>query len=365
VPELLVIAEQLLAPVPGGTGRYTRELLRALAATAPPGWEVTSAISRGSDPQRAAVDGVRGPKVLPLPGRALLAAWERGLPPWPGGDSVHAPTPLAPPARRGRRVVVTVHDTVPWTNPETLTRRGVSWHRRAIRRAAERADALVVPTEATAAALAERVRIRAELHVIGEGVAPSLLAEPDPDRSRVVAAALPPRYLLAVGTTEPRKGYQHLVAALSRPEAPRLPLLVVGPQGWGGVDLARLAERYGLPAERVRQLRGVGDAELGVLVRRAAAVVVPSLAEGFGLPVAEAMALGTPVVHSDDPALVEVAGGAGLTAPRGDPTALARALRRVTDDPELAGRLVEAGHRRAADFDWQRTARAIWQLHTG
>src|SRR5690606_41453910 len=66
-----------------------------------------------------------------LPPRALVAAWEAGIPLWPGGDAVHAPTPLAPPrSPRGRTLSVTVHDTVPWTHPETLTPRGVSWHRR-------------------------------------------------------------------------------------------------------------------------------------------------------------------------------------------------------------------------------------------
>lgn len=363
MPELLVIAEQLLAPVPGGTGRYTRELLRALAATAPDDWEVTSAVSRTAHPGSAAVDGVHGPKVLPLPRKALIGAWERGLPWWPGGDSVHAMTPLAPPRRRGRGLVVTVHDTVPWTHPETLTPRGVRWHRRAVRRAAAQADALIVPTEAVAADLAGRVPTRAEIHVAGEGIAPALLTEPEPDCSRVLAATLPPRYILAIGTIEPRKGHEHLARALAQPEAPDVPLVVVGEQGWGGVDLPRIAEHHGLPPERIRLLRGVDDAELGILIRRAAAVAMPSLAEGFGLPVLEAMALGVPVAHSDDPALVEVAGGAGIAAPPGDPAALARALRSAVDDEPLRAELIAAGRRRAAEFDWHRTARAVWRAH--
>ncbi|GAA3362573.1 glycosyltransferase family 1 protein [Saccharopolyspora gregorii] len=363
MPELVVIAEQLVAPVPGGTGRYTRELLAALAATAPAGWEVRSAISRGADPARAAVDGVRGPAVLPLPRRALTAAWERGLPPWPGGDSVHAMTPLAPARKRGRGLVVTVHDTVPWTHPETLTPRGVAWHRRAIARAARDADAIVVPTEAVAADLATRVALRADVRVIGEGVPGALLAEPDPDRARTAAASLPPRYLLTVGTFEPRKGHAHLIEALARPEAPDLPLLLVGAPGWGGVDPVRLAERHGLPAGRVRVLRDIGDAELAVLLRRATALVAPSLAEGFGLPVLEAMALGTPVVHSDAPALLEVAGSAGLTARRADPRALARALRIVVDDPDQRARMSAAGPRRAELFGWRRAAEQVWRAH--
>src|SRR5690606_5753488 len=107
VPVLVAIADQLLAPVPGGTGRYTRELLRAMAAAAPAGWELATVVSRSGDPAAARIPGVAGPRVLPLPRRALSAAWEHGLPLWPGGDAVHAMTPLAPPARN-RHLVVTV-----------------------------------------------------------------------------------------------------------------------------------------------------------------------------------------------------------------------------------------------------------------
>ncbi|MBF6512477.1 glycosyltransferase family 1 protein [Saccharopolyspora hirsuta] len=354
MPELVAIAEQLLAPVPGGTGRYTRELLRALAETAPDGWEVSSVVSRGGDPEAARVPGVAGPRVLPLPRRALIAAWERGLPLWPGGDSVHAMTPLAPPAKRGRGLVVTVHDTVPWTHPETLTPRGVSWHRRAIGRAARQADALVVPTSAVAAELAEHTGAT-RLAVIGEGVTPSLLAEPDP----AVRLDLPERYVLAIGTIEPRKGYPHLVRAMA--EVPDVPLLIVGRPGWGDVDVLRIAADCGL--DRVRVLSSVTDAELAVLLRSATALAAPSLAEGFGLPLIEAMALGVPVVHSDAPALVEVAGDAGVVVPRADPAALAAALREVLGDPVRRGELVAAGRRRVADFTWTRVAREVWALH--
>ncbi|MGP4021127.1 glycosyltransferase family 4 protein [Saccharopolyspora sp. 5N708] len=359
MPELVTIAEQLLAPVPGGTGRYTRELLRAMAETAPAGWELSSVVSRSSDPAAARVPGVRGPRVLPLPRRALIASWERGLPLWPGGDSVHAMTPLAPPAKRGRGLVVTVHDTVPWTHPETLTPRGVSWHRRAISRAARHADALVVPTAAVAADLARHTEITAGLRVIGEGVTPDLLAEPDPNV--VEGLELPARYVLAIGTVEPRKGYEHLVRAMAEPTAPDAALLIVGRPGWGGVDIARIAAECG--ADRVRLLESVSDTELAALLRNATALAAPSLAEGFGLPIVEAMALGVPVVHSDAPALVEVAGGAGVAVPRADPVALAAALRAVVDDPAHRAALVAAGTRRVADFTWTQAAHAVWRVH--
>jgi glycosyltransferase involved in cell wall biosynthesis len=356
VPELAVLTEQLLAPVPGGTGRYTAELAAALAAHAPPGWTVTGVVSRHADVDAARIPGVEGPRVLPLPRRALIAAWDHGVPLWPGGDSVHAPTPLAPPARRGRGLVVTVHDTVPWTHPETLTPRGVAWHRRAIGRAVRGADAVVVPTAAVARELLLHAPGPAGLHVVGHGPSAALAGE------RAGVPGLPDRYVLAIGTVEPRKGLDVLVRAMAELTEP---LVVVGPEGWGGVDLRTVAAEHGLPPERLRLLGRLGDAELATVLHRATVLAAPSLAEGFGLPVLEAMTAGVPVVHSDAPALVEVAGGAGVVVPRGDAAALAAGLRGVLADPEPAARAAAAGRRRAAEFSWAEAAARVWSLHAG
>jgi glycosyltransferase involved in cell wall biosynthesis len=353
VPELVVIAEQLLAPVPGGTGRYTAELLRALPAAAPVGWTVSSVVARHPDVGAAWVDGVEGPRVLPLPPRALVGLWQLGLPWWPGGDAVHAPTPLAPAkAPRGATLSVTVHDTVPWTHPETLTPRGVSWHRAMVARAARLANALVVPTKAVADDLAGRVAVTAPVHVIGHG--PTTFPE-------AVDLDLPAHYVLAIGTLEPRKGVDVLIDAMSRFDGP--PLLLAGQPGWGGLDPLETARKRGLPEGRVRVLGRLSDAELAGVLRRASVLAVPSLAEGFGLPLLEAMAAGVPVVHSDVPALVEVAGGAGVAVPRGDAKALAIALQEVLDSPEKAVELVKRGFARAEGFSWQAAAQAVWALH--
>ncbi|GAB3549063.1 glycosyltransferase involved in cell wall biosynthesis [Actinopolyspora lacussalsi] len=366
MPKLVVVAEQLLAPVPGGTGRYTRELLRSLAATAPAGWEVSTVVSSDGDPARAEVDGVGGPEVLPLPRRALTLAWQYGRWPRVSADSVHAPTPLFPSVAPGRGLVVTVHDTVPWTHPETLTARGAVWHRRAVTRAARKADSLVVPTEAVAVDLRRHVPDATRIEVIGEGVSTAVLSPGTAEAEKAARRLrLPPRYLLAVGTIEPRKGYEWLIRALAEPEAPDIPLLVVGAPGWGGVSLSDLAARHGLPPGRLRNLGPVADSDLAVLLRRSAALVAPSMAEGFGLPVLEAMAAGTPVVHSDAPALVELADGAGITVPRTDAGALALALREVLDDRRRSAGMIEAGRSRASRFDWRETARRVWSLHTG
>ncbi|TCO65655.1 glycosyltransferase involved in cell wall biosynthesis [Actinocrispum wychmicini] len=351
-----MLTEQLLAPVPGGTGRYTRELVTAMAECAPTGWTITGVTARHRDLSNAVIPGVDGPRALPLPRRALTAAWERGVRLWPGGDAVHAPTPLAPPnAKRG--LVVTVHDTVPFTHPETLTKRGAAWHQAMIRRAAERATAIVVPTAAVAAELSEYAPGPARVHVVGHGV-PSFVARAPEDADQIAERLkLPPRYVLAVGTVEPRKGLGVLVQAMALPDAPDLPLVIAGPSGWGDVHLG------GLPADRLRLLGYLSDAELAVVLRHATVLAAPSMAEGFGLPVLEAMAVGVPVVHSDAPALVEVAGGTGVQVSRNDPVALATALRDVLTDPGRTATLVEAARARAAGFTWAKAAESLWELH--
>jgi glycosyltransferase involved in cell wall biosynthesis len=360
-----VLVEQVLAPVPGGTGRYARELAAALAATAPAGSSVTGWTAWHRDPGPARIPGVAGPRRLPVPRRGLVAAWERGLGPGPAGlDVLHAPTPLAPPRRR-TPLVVTVHDAVPWSHPGTLTPRGVSWHRAAIAAAVRSADRIVVPTHAVAAELATHVPDwwPEKVVVIGEGV-PAALVTPPPDAARRADRLdLPAAYLLSLATLEPRKGLDVLLAALADPAAPDLPLLLVGQPGWGGVDPLAAARELGLAAGRVRVLGRLPDADLAVVLHRAAALASPSRAEGFGLPLLEAMAAGVPVVTSDAPALVEVGGGAAVVVPRDDPAALARALAEVV---EPAGRdaRVAAGRARAGRYSWSTAARELWQLYS-
>jgi glycosyltransferase involved in cell wall biosynthesis len=362
MPRVGILLEQILAPVPGGTGRYAREVAAALAAQAPPDAVVEGWTAWHRDVAATDVPGVAGPRRLLLPRRPLTLAWERGVGPRPRGlDLVHALTPLAPP-RGSTPLVVTVHDAVPWTHPETLTHRGVSWHRRAIERAARHADALVVPTQAVADELVRHVRPARAVLVVGEGISAALDPPADADL-RAAALHLPVEpFLLTLATIEPRKGLDVLLNALAHPSAPRVPLLVVGQPGWGGVDVARRAADMGL-ADRVRLLGRLDDADLAVVLARATALVAPSRAEGFGLPVLEAMGAGVPVVSSDAPALVEVGGGATITVPVGDSEALAAALADVVGSSAIRRELTAAGRRRAATFSWAATARQLWEIY--
>lgn len=373
VPELVVIADQLFAPVPGGTGRYTAELLRALARTVPDAWTVTSVVCRRPDVSEATIKGVNGPRILWVPRRTLAAAWQAGVPYWPGGDAVHAPTPFAPPRkpRSGRyskgTLAVTVHDTVPWSHPQTLTKRGVNWHKSMVSRAMRRADVVVVPTQSVADELAELVPGDTTVRVIPHGAAEVFTAAEDAQlRVDVAHLDLPDRYVLAVGTLEPRKGLDVLIEAMSHlhqstENAPDL--LLVGQPGWGGLNPAALASQHGLRSGAVRVLGRLPDLELAAVLRRAAVLAAPSHAEGFGLPVLEAMAAGVPVVHSDAPALVEVAARAGVSVPRGNARALSDALRDVVGDPLWSAKLAAAGRKRAAEFSWLSAAESMWRLH--
>jgi glycosyltransferase involved in cell wall biosynthesis len=363
VVRLAVVQEQILAPVPGGTGRYTRELTEALARTAPAGAVITGWTAWYRDVGAARVPGVSGPTRLPLPRRLLAEAWRRGVGPRPrGADVVHAPTLQVPPASSAA-LVVTIHDAVPWTHPETMTPRGVAWHRAMADHAAARAAAIVVPTHAVAAELTDHLAVAGRVHVVGEGVTDRLRVPRDAEQ-RARALALPDSpYLLSLATLEPRKGLDVLLEALATSAAPQVPLLLVGQPGWGGVDPVGAAAELGLPAGRVRVLGRLSDEDLATTLSRSAALVAPSRAEGFGLPVLEAMAAGVPVVSSQAAALVEVGGGATVTTPVGDPEALAEALSRVLTDDDLRAGLVTAGRARAATFSWDDSARQMWQLY--
>ncbi|WP_241560503.1 glycosyltransferase [Rathayibacter iranicus] len=148
---------------------------------------------------------------------------------------------------------------------------------------------------------------------------------------------------------------------------PAVPLLLVGPTGWGDLDIASVADEQGLDESRVRALGVLSDGDLAVVLSRATLFVYPSIAEGFGLPVLEAMHFGVPVVHSDDPALMEVAADAGVAVERGDakdyPERLALAMSSVLADTVLRERMSVAGRDRSRAFSWRDSAERVWALH--
>ena len=373
---LRVIVDQILAPVPGGIGRYTEELTRELIATAPPGCIVEGVVANSPESDYARVNellpGLAQLHKSALARREMAAAWQHGFTRIPGSGMLHATSLLAPLSKhdrlhnQGSQVAVTIHDVVPWSHPETLTPRGVTWHKALANRAFKYADAVVVPTHAVAGQLAEIFDFGERVRVIEGAVSPRL-AVPADHHDRARRMELPDRYILSVGTLEPRKGLEPLIRSLAHPDSTDLPLLVVGPGGWGNVDVASVAADAGLPEGRVRVLGYLDNDDLSVVLDRATVFAFPSLAEGFGLPVLEAFSFGTPVVHSDDEAVLEVSAGAGLAVERADaegyPERLARAIRSVVDDEELASRMGTEGRDRAGLFSWRTSAEKTWQLH--
>lgn len=374
---LRVILDQLVAEVPGGIGRYTEELTRHLIARAPDGCAVEGIISRVSDQDleklTELLPGLTRVRRLAMPRAVLAQSWRAGLTLGAGRGMIHAPSLLAPMRRHDRtydkenQVVVTIHDTVPFSHPETLTRNGANWHRAMIRRAWKYADAVVTPTHAVAAELSNYYDFGDRIRVIGGAVRanrPDLLKETD---KVVDELDLPERYVLVVGTLEPRKGLEPLIAAMTMLEDSEIPLVIVGPAGWGGVNITDIAEAGGLSAHRVRLLGYLDDAALAVVQARATVFAAPSFAEGFGLPLLEAMQLGTPAILSDAPALVEVAGGSGMVVPRADlgryPALFAEALDEVLGNDRRREEMSIAGRDRAGVFSWDETADKVWQLH--
>jgi glycosyltransferase involved in cell wall biosynthesis len=297
---------------------------------------------------------------LPLPRQALYRSWHRLR--WPPVeratgpvDVVHATGYAIPP--RSAPLVVTMHDVAWRRDPSMFTRNGVRFFEAGLRCVIDDADLVLCPSQATledcAAAGIGRDRLR---HV------PWGMTVPDVSDDDVAAVrqryGLAGRYVLSVGTLEPRKNLPRLVEAFARLGAGHedVTLVVVGPDGWGE-SLADVATRLG---DRVRLTGFVPHRTLSALYRGASVACYPSLWEGYGLPVAEAMGAGAPVVTSAGTATEElVAGGAGLAVDPRDVDAIAAAVASVLDDEALAERLRDAGRERAAATTWERTAAAV------
>ncbi len=354
-----VPVEQLWHRVPGGTARATVETLRALAerddlAMAPvAAWHRPSARDRGED---------LGPVVhAPLPRPVLYESWlrfrrpvvERAVGPV---DVVWAASMIMVPSRSAP-VVATVHDLGFLDRPEQSSRRGRQFFPRAWDAVRRYADHVVCPSRVVADDCVARGIDPARLTVVPWGVRPPETTEADAGAVRA-RFELPERFVLWVGTVEPRKNLPRLVEAMAT--LPDEHLVVVGPEGWN-VDGTDLLAPLG---DRVHRLGRVSEHDLSALYRAAAVFVLPSVLEGFGLPVAEAMAHGTPVVTSAGTATEEVAGGAARLVDPADTDALASAITAVTADPDRTDELVARGLDRAAALSWAATADGYHDVFT-
>lgn len=373
---LRVILDQIVAPVPGALGRYTRDLGRAIVESAPANCEVEGIVSSSlpDDYDRVLreVPGLSGLYKTSLARRELAAAWQLGITTSPGGGIIHGTSLFAPLRKHdrkqdGNQVVVTVHDVLAWTHPEALSAASVAWQKGMLKRARKHADAVVVPTHALAERLTQIVDFGDRIRVIGTAPRSGLVVGPDADE-RAARLGLPPEYIVVPGTLEPRKGLVDVFAALGRRGVPEVPLVILGPDTWGDQHVATVADESGVDAARVSHLEDLDAADLAVVISRALAFVAPSHDEGSGTTLIEAFSLGAPVIHSDAPAHLEVSAGGGLAVPvgmadHGYADRLAAAITSVVSDRRLADRLSIAGTDRSRAFSWLDAGERVWQLH--
>jgi glycosyltransferase involved in cell wall biosynthesis len=290
-----------------------------------------------------------------------------GRPPAVGGQAavVHAPS-LAFPPPDGRPLVVTVHDTLFLEDPDSFHPSALAFHRAMVERLSD-ADTVIVPSRTTGNTLATLGKPPRRIRVVplGTDIEPPSLADRDATLERLGVAR---PYVLWTGTLDARRNPEGVVRgfvhALEQdvPEADKISLYLAGPAGWWSKDLASFVDSKGL-TQRVRRIDQQPGPVRAALYAGASAFVFPSLAEGFGLPIVEAMACGAPVVTSNRSSLPEVAGSAAELCDPADYESIGAALGKVLRDRGLAEDLRRLGFRRAAEFTWERTARETYACY--
>lgn len=365
----------------GGIGRYTRELVRAVVASDSPfHFRLFSARPPAQlpvpDPLPQA-DHVSY-RAAPLPEHWLYRLWYRLWLPlpvqWVTGrlELFHSPDFVLPPVAARIPTVLTVHDLSFIHYPHTFPRVLVDYLNRVVPWSVQRATHILADSQATRQDLLNLWQVPAEkVTVLYSGVhesfRPAAEAQVTAVRRRYCLDDAP--YLLSVGTVQPRKNYQMLIQAFATVAAdwPHT-LAIAGGKGWLYEEMLAEVERQNLTG-RVRFIGFVDDADLPALYTGADLFLFPSLYEGFGLPLLEAMACGVPVLTSDASCLPEVvvnkesgAETAVLLSPR-LPHAWSQAIHYLLGDESARGRLRQAGQQQATQFTWQRAAGQLLELY--
>ena len=362
------LIDQLFGPAPGGQGTYIRELIPALTRV-DPSLAITLVHSKFDSPRRNEPWMDRyWIERLPWTMRRAYPSWAlTGRPRLPqlieSINILHAPTPAGvPPAGPRQGTVVTVHDIAFISRPELFPWRWRLTYRAGLRRAIRTADAIIAVSQSTKNDLLERTGVdAARVSVIPLAAS---LPETAVDSGETLAGlGVRSPFILFVGTLEPRKNVVALVRAYRRLAARGFDhqLLLAGEMGWKSSPLKRELAQSG--PGTIRRLGRIDDAALDALYRGAAALVYPSLYEGFGLPVLEAMARGIPCVVSNTTSMPEVAGDAAILVDPRSVDDLATAIERVAGDRTLRERLRADGLARAAGFSWEETARRTLDVY--
>lgn len=337
-----------------GVGVYTTQILHAMAVERPD-WRLTVF----GPPGGFVYVPETGYRLLPrtrFVGRHLQwpAAIRRMRP-----DAYFGPAGALPLGRVASPAVITLHDLAIYRNPRWFPGRQPLSVRLVVPRSVLRADVIVAVSENTARDVVDIFGVdRSRVEVVPEGVAPSFRTMTGEELTEARARLdLPERFILFVGTIEPRKNLETLLEAWAmmrdRPD-----LVVVGSYGWNYEPIRERMDRLG-PA--LHHIDSLDPADLPAVYNMARALAHPAWYEGFGLTPLEAMACGTPVVVSDSSSLPEVVADAGVLVPPGDADAWRLALERVIGDTDLSASLRRRGILRAAQFGWSRSGRLTWQ----
>ena len=347
------VVEQCWHAVPGGTAISTNAQLAAVLALDDAPDLVGVAARHRQPPPADLVPPVPVRQAL-LPRRALYAGWLWARRPSVESitgpvDVVHATSAAVPPTTAP--LVVTVHDLAFLHFPDHASRNGQRFFERSWQITKREADLVLCPSRATAddcvahGLSAERTR-----------VVPWGVHAVEPSTEQIAALrrrhGLGDEFVLFVGTVEPRKNLRRLVSALQHLGATAPLLVVAGPAGWDD-DIASITAPLG---ERVRTIGYLPAADLPALHAAATVFAWPSLLEGFGLPVLDAMAQGVPVITSAGTATEEVVGAGGVCVDPRSVDAIADAVGDLIASPQLRSHLGAAGRARAASYTWQRTA---------
>jgi len=334
-----------------GIGRYVGALSGELASACD--LRLFGVFRKGNRPEvRRAPTGAHL-LAWPIPSRVFDFAGRVGLLPADralgGCDLFHHTNYWLAEVGKNTRQVITLHDLAFLRDPTCHTRQAVAALKRVVASAVQRCAAFLVPSEATARDCEEFLGLaRDRIFVTPLGVDPSF-ASPSPG---------PTPYLLSVGTLEPRKNHRRLIEAYAR-LGTDVPLHLVGKRGWQCDDVIELAR----VTPGVEWKGHLPEADMRAELAGATALVYPSVLEGFGLPVLEAMAAGVPVVTSNVEPLRSLAEGAALLVDPLDVDSIAGALERVIDEEGVRGPLIERGYARAAEYTWAECARATQRAY--
>ena len=315
-----------------------------------------------------------GLKLLPWGRYPTALAWgflrRPNLEYWVGNDFdlVHAPN-LGYPVPTKKPYIVTIHDVGPLTRPEFFSKRSITWMRLGLDSAIKKASNIICVSRATAdeVILIGGKELANRIHVIHEGVEP--LFHKHPDLSCLDAVkGMPPKgtpFCLAAGAISPRKNIMRIVLAMEKlaDELPLHHLCLVGGGGWDNEEVFDLVKNSPI-ASRIHHLGYVTDEQLHALYSMAEVFIYPSLFEGFGLPVIEAMASGCPVITSNNSSLPEIAGHAAIFVDPHNVSSIAKAILRVCSDGALREELSALGLERSKVFCWEKCARQVADVYS-